>query len=160
MSSTVQLELEGMTCAACAARIEKKLNRVDGVEASVNFATERATVRCDDEVPVETLIAAVRSAGYDAHAHDAGAHHHHDERLREIADRVLWLEDGRFKELAGLVTDPVCGMRLDPGEAVTLEWEGERFYFCAAGCREQFEREHMDHSDTLVGYHEEGAKHE
>jgi putative ABC transport system ATP-binding protein len=79
----------------------------------------------------------------------------HDERLREIADRVLWLEDGRFKELAGLVTDPVCGMRLDPGEAVTLEWGGERLYFCATGCREQFEREHLDHSDTLAGYHEE-----
>jgi P-type Cu+ transporter len=70
-----------MTCAACAARIEKKLNKVDGVEASVNFGTERATVRCDEGVPVETLIAAVRSAGYDAHAHDAGAHHHQDETL-------------------------------------------------------------------------------
>ena len=79
MSSTLQLDLEGMTCAACAARIEKKLNRVDGVEASVNFATERATVRCDEDVPVETLIAAVRSAGYEAHEHDASAHHHHDE---------------------------------------------------------------------------------
>jgi P-type Cu+ transporter len=79
VSSTLQLDLEGMTCAACAARIEKKLNRVDGVEASVNFATERATVRCDESVPVESLIAAVQSAGYDARPHDAAAHHHHDE---------------------------------------------------------------------------------
>src|SRR4051812_33029606 len=79
MAATVQLDLEGMTCAACAARIEKKLNRVDGAEATVNFATERATVRCPDDVPMETLIAAVRSAGYDAHEHDAGAHHHHDD---------------------------------------------------------------------------------
>jgi Cu+-exporting ATPase len=81
VSATVQLDLEGMTCAACAARIEKKLNRVEGAEASVNLAAERATVRCRDDVPVATLIAAVRSAGYDAHAHDAGAHHHHDEPL-------------------------------------------------------------------------------
>ena len=41
--ATVQLELEGMTCAACAARIDKALNKLDGVEASVNYATERAT---------------------------------------------------------------------------------------------------------------------
>ena len=61
----------------------------------------------------------------------------HDERLREIADRVLWLEDGQFKELAGLVTDPVCGMRLEPNHALTVEWEGQTLYFCAAGCREQ-----------------------
>ena len=40
----VRLDLEGMTCASCAARIEKKLNRLDGVEATVNFATEQATV--------------------------------------------------------------------------------------------------------------------
>ena len=73
VSATVQLDLEGMTCAACAARIEKNLNKVDGAEASVNFAAERATVRGGDDVPVATLIAAVRSAGYNAHAHDAGA---------------------------------------------------------------------------------------
>jgi Cu+-exporting ATPase len=63
---TVRLELEGMTCAACAARIEKKLNRVDGVEATVNFATEQATVRCDASVPDDELLAAVAAAGYDA----------------------------------------------------------------------------------------------
>ena len=63
MAETVQLDLEGMTCAACAARIEKTLNKVDGVEATVNFATERATVRCADDVPVEALVAAVRVGG-------------------------------------------------------------------------------------------------
>jgi len=82
----------------------------------------------------------------------------HDERLREIADRVLWLEDGQFKELAGLVTDRVCGMRLDPGEAFTLEWQGQTLYFCADGCREQFEREHLDSTDTLEGYREKEAR--
>jgi putative ABC transport system ATP-binding protein len=41
----------------------------------------------------------------------------HDERLREVADRVLWLEDGCLKALAGLVRDPVCGMLLDPQNA-------------------------------------------
>jgi Cu+-exporting ATPase len=65
--ATVQLELEGMTCAACAARVEKALNKVDGVEASVNFATERAAVRYDDgRVALGELVAAVEGAGYHA----------------------------------------------------------------------------------------------
>ena len=71
----LRLDLEGMTCASCAARIEKKLNKLDGVEATVNFATEQATVHCDADVPVEQLVAAVESVGYGAHparaAHEA-----------------------------------------------------------------------------------------
>ena len=55
-----------MTCAACAARIEKRLNKVEGVAASVNFATEQATVRLSRPVSVEDLVGEVRSAGYDA----------------------------------------------------------------------------------------------
>jgi P-type Cu+ transporter len=67
MSARVQLALEGMTCAACANRIEKKLNRLDGVDATVNFATEEAAVRYDaGQVAVEELIAAVEAAGYAA----------------------------------------------------------------------------------------------
>jgi Cu+-exporting ATPase len=65
--ATVQLELEGMTCAACAARINKALNKLDGVEASVNFATEKAAIRYDDgRVALEDLVAAVEGAGYGA----------------------------------------------------------------------------------------------
>src|SRR3954471_8326615 len=56
-----------MTCAACAARIEKRLNRVEGVAASVNFATEQATVRLSRPVSVAALVGEVQSAGYDAH---------------------------------------------------------------------------------------------
>ena len=66
----------------------------------------------------------------------------HDERLREVADRVLWLEDGRFKELRGLKRDPVCGMLVEPERAVTLEQAGETLFFCAAGCRDEYTREH------------------
>ena len=62
----LRLDLQGMTCASCVARIEKKLNKLDGVEATVNFATEQATVRHDAGVPVEQLVAAVESAGYGA----------------------------------------------------------------------------------------------
>jgi Cu+-exporting ATPase len=71
----IRLDLEGMTCASCATRIEKKLSRVDGVEVcSVNYATEEAAVAYDPQrVEVDDLIHAVKAAGYDAHLHGAVA---------------------------------------------------------------------------------------
>lgn len=63
-STVVDLDIVGMTCASCANRIERKLNKLDGVHATVNFATERATV--DGTANVDALIAAVRDAGYSA----------------------------------------------------------------------------------------------
>jgi len=65
-SATVQLELEGMTCAACAARIERSLNKLEGVEATVNYATERAAVSYDQRVAFDDLVRAVEGAGYRA----------------------------------------------------------------------------------------------
>ena len=63
----------------------------------------------------------------------------HDTRLREVADRVLWLEDGEFKALQSLVRDPVCGMLVDPDQApASLDRNGERLYFCSNGCRDEF----------------------
>jgi P-type Cu+ transporter len=63
----VELALEGMTCAACATRIERKLNKLDGVEASVNYATEHAAVAFDPRsVQVDDLVGAVEAAGYHA----------------------------------------------------------------------------------------------
>jgi Cu+-exporting ATPase len=63
---SVELDITGMTCASCAARIEKKLNKVDGVQATVNYATERATVLYPTPMPVADLIAVVQQAGYAA----------------------------------------------------------------------------------------------
>ena len=112
-----RLDLEGMTCASCAARIEKKLNKLDGVAATVNFATEQATVNCDRDVPVEQLVAAVESAGYgarpvvaarDAQAHHDVAevgHHHHDEPLRVLTRRLA---------LAVVLTIPVALLAMAP----------------------------------------------
>ena len=61
------LDLQGMTCASCASRIERKLNKLDGVEASVNYATEQATVSfVSASVAVEDLVRAVENAGYGA----------------------------------------------------------------------------------------------
>jgi P-type Cu+ transporter len=62
----IDLAIKGMTCAACAARVEKKLNRLDDVVASVNYATATARVSAPAAMPVEDLIAAVEKAGYGA----------------------------------------------------------------------------------------------
>jgi len=89
----LRLDLEGMTCASCAARIETKLNALDGVDATVNLATEQATVRRDKAVSLETLIGAVESAGYRARpvaARDEQGHaHDHDGRPSSLKIRLV-----------------------------------------------------------------------
>src|SRR5689334_14061282 len=76
MSTEVELELTGMTCASCANRIERRLNKLDGVTATVNYATEKARVEVPDSVSAEDLVAAVAAAGYGARLpetrHDVG----------------------------------------------------------------------------------------
>src|SRR6266545_5715236 len=64
--ATIALRIGGMTCASCAARIEKKLNRLAGVAAVVNYATETAHVRYPATVTVDELLATVRAIGYTA----------------------------------------------------------------------------------------------
>ncbi|MEV6256130.1 heavy metal translocating P-type ATPase [Nocardia sp. NPDC051929] len=65
-SGQVELVIGGMTCASCAARIEKKLNKLDGVTATVNYATEKARVDVTGDVSPDDLIATVEQAGYTA----------------------------------------------------------------------------------------------
>lgn len=65
-TSSVTLAVGGMTCASCAARVEKRLNRIDGVHASVNFATEQAAIEFPESVTADELIAAVEATGYTA----------------------------------------------------------------------------------------------
>ncbi|MUL75655.1 cation-translocating P-type ATPase [Mycolicibacterium sp. CBMA 226] len=66
MTASVTLSVGGMTCSSCAARIEKRLNRIDGVHASVNFATEQAAITYPDSVTTGDLVAAVEATGYTA----------------------------------------------------------------------------------------------
>jgi Cu+-exporting ATPase len=66
MGNRIELAIGGMTCASCAARIEKKLNRMDGVSATVNYATEKANVAFADGVTPDDLIATVEKTGYTA----------------------------------------------------------------------------------------------
>jgi Cu+-exporting ATPase len=85
----VRLDLEGMTCASCVNRIERKLNKLDSVEASVNFATEQATVQCAPSVTVDELVSAVEAAGYRARpVEDQAGHVHHDEPLAMLRRRL------------------------------------------------------------------------
>ena len=66
-STDVQLDIGGMTCASCAARIEKRLNKLDGVTATVNYATEKAKINvADTHLTVDDLIAQVEGVGYSA----------------------------------------------------------------------------------------------
>jgi Cu+-exporting ATPase len=98
----VELAITGMTCASCAARIEKKLNRLDGVEATVNYATEKAAVTFDPGViDADALVAAVEAAGYGAAVpppvtageertvETAGAETDADRHLAELRQRLL-----------------------------------------------------------------------
>lgn len=66
LGPSIELEIGGMTCASCAMRIEKKLNKLVGVTATVNYATEKAQVRAPEGVDTEALIAEVAKAGYTA----------------------------------------------------------------------------------------------
>jgi Cu+-exporting ATPase len=100
----VDLALEGMTCAACATRIERKLSKLDGVEAAVNFATERAAVRFDpSRVEVADLLGAVEAAGYHAALADDA---------REAEDRSGALRTRLV--VAAALTAPVAALAMIP----------------------------------------------
>jgi putative ABC transport system ATP-binding protein len=62
----------------------------------------------------------------------------HDERIRDIADRVLWLEDGAFRDIVTMAIDPVCGMAVERERAVSAASDGETHFFCSRGCRDEF----------------------
>jgi len=86
-STRLDLPITGMTCASCAARIEKRLNRLDGVDASVNYATERASIAFDPHlVQPDELVAAVEAIGYGATLSTAGAPSTASEPDRALAD--------------------------------------------------------------------------
>ena len=106
----VELALEGMTCASCATRIERKLNKLEGVEASVNYATEQAAVRYDaGRVAVVDLIQAVEAAGY--HAKLVAEADEADDRARTLRARLF---------LAAALTVPLTALAMIP----PLQFEG------------------------------------
>lgn len=63
----------------------------------------------------------------------------HDQRIKDIADRIFWLEDGAFKDVVEMALDPVCGMSVDRASApAQTKMNGRTYYFCANGCRDEF----------------------
>ncbi len=85
-----ELDISGMTCAACAARIERRLNRTDGVSATVNYATERARVRFDPQmIDIAAVIAAVERTGYGARLSDSDNDAAADARLADLRRRLV-----------------------------------------------------------------------
>jgi Cu+-exporting ATPase len=78
---TLELDIEGMTCASCAMRVERTLNRIPGVQANVNFATERAVVHLPPTVSTQEAIATVEKTGYGAREHSAHSEWGMDTRL-------------------------------------------------------------------------------
>ncbi|MDT5055902.1 MAG: P-type Cu+ transporter [Mycobacterium sp.] len=112
--TSVELSLDGMTCASCAHRIEKKLNNLDGVTATVNFATEKARVEYGDEVTPEQLVATVEEVGYRA-------------RLPEAPTEAVAEEDPTVSLrqrllISAVLTVPVIAMAMVPALQFT-NWQ-------------------------------------
>ncbi|GAB3213910.1 heavy metal translocating P-type ATPase [Marinactinospora thermotolerans] len=115
----IELTIGGMTCASCAARVEKRLNRLDGVTATVNYATEKARVTFDPGVTTDDLIAQVEKAGYTAAlpeppaaSQDAPATEDGDP-TRPLRDRLL---------VSVLLSIPVIAMAMVPALQFTY-WQ-------------------------------------
>jgi Cu+-exporting ATPase len=114
VTDRIELDIDGMTCASCAARVEKQLNTLDGVSALVNFATERASVEVDgvDAVDRDALIRAVESIGYHAQVHvpPGSTTHDHASKL----DRFELESLRRRLVVCAVLAVPVLAMSMIP----------------------------------------------
>ncbi len=117
-ATEINLDIGGMTCASCAARIEKKLNRIDGVIASVNYATEKAKVTYSDAVTPADLIAQVEATGYTARvpppvatATDARSERDVDDVARALRERLT---------VCAVLAAPVIALSMIP----SLQFDG------------------------------------
>jgi Cu+-exporting ATPase len=110
-SSSVELSIGGMTCASCANRIERKLNKLDGVTASVNFATEKAKVTFPADLDPDLLVAEVEKAGYTAalpeppEPETGEATGRPDSELKPLRDRLI---------ISAVLAVPVIAMAMIP----------------------------------------------
>jgi len=102
--AVIDLPVSGMTCAACATRIEKVLNRLPDVHAAVNFATEQAHIEYPQQLRPDDLIAAIRKAGYDAHVPAA------DEPSRDELREAQYRRDLRLFGISALLSLPFVAL--------------------------------------------------
>jgi cation-transporting P-type ATPase A/B/Cu+-exporting ATPase len=101
----VELSIQGMSCAACAARIEMKLNNLDNVRARVNLASERVIVELSSDVPTQFLIHQIEAAGYSA---SLTGQQNADAEKADADERVRYL--GRRLAVAALLFMPLCDL--------------------------------------------------
>ena len=104
----VDLDITGMTCASCAARVEKKLNRMPGVTATVNYGTDRAHIALPDGTSIDDAIATIEATGYTAHRPrvDSDRERAHDDlELRDLRRRVT---------ISAVLTAPVVALAMIP----------------------------------------------
>ncbi|TCJ00610.1 heavy metal translocating P-type ATPase [Aeromicrobium sp. IC_218] len=116
---THRLDVHGMSCTSCAARVEKKLNKLDGVHATVSYATEKAVVQAPADVDVEALLGTVRATGYDASVRpDPHAHHQHgaEHTGHDMSDGGLHGPASLLRRLkvAAVLTVPVVLLSMVP----------------------------------------------
>ena len=83
----------------------------------------------------------------------------HDTRLRDIADRVLWLEDGAFRTMSDMAIDPVCGMAVEREGSRHFRADGQTFFFCSEPCRREFAADPAEFLRT-TGYAEDSRAHD
>ena len=117
----IELPIRGMTCASCASRIERKLNRLAGVSATVNYATEKARVDYDaDAVPPEALVAAVEAAGYSAALPGEGAERP-EEPASEASPLRLRLAGSALLSLPVLLVSMIPALQFDRWQWLALQ---------------------------------------
>ncbi|MCO7191420.1 cation-translocating P-type ATPase [Pseudonocardia sp. McavD-2-B] len=103
-----------MTCASCANRIERKLNKLDGVSATVNYATEKARISAPGGVGLETLLGTVEAAGYTATPPSAGTDEDPERDLRDLRNRLIG---------AAVLSVPVVVLAMTPAwQFVGWQW--------------------------------------
>lgn len=107
--SQIDLDIEGMTCSSCAGRIERRLNKIDGVQATVNFAMESARVNYPESTDPGELVEAVESVGYGASASDAGGR-----GLRDSASGDAAADLRRRFIVSAVLTVPVIVLSMVP----------------------------------------------
>lgn len=119
-AGSIELAITGMTCASCANRIERKLNKLEGVSATVNYATEKAKVTFEPDVAPEALVAAVEQAGYGARlpqppdAPPAGGTESPEEHALQVLRQRL--------VISAVLTGPVIAMAMVPALQFT-NWQ-------------------------------------
>src|SRR5688500_10801561 len=119
-TTQVELEISGMTCASCANRIERKLNKMDGVTATVNYATEKARVAFPEGLDPADLVRTVEEAGYGATlprpttaAGETGGDEEVHDPTRTLRQRLV---------VSALLTIPVIAMAMVPAWQFT-NWQ-------------------------------------